>query len=87
MDTFFTLLVSSITGVVTFLVGQRRAKREIESLALDNINKSLDIYNKIIDSLKDEIIELTKRVKELETKIDDLKTENESLRNMLKNNK
>lgn len=82
-----TVLISSVTGIITFFVGHRRARKEVESMALDNIGKSLDIYNKIIDSLKDEIMELTTKVKELEEKIDNLKTENESLRDMLKDRK
>ena len=78
-----TVLISSVTGIITFFVGHRRARKEVESMALDNIGKSLDIYNQIIGNLKDEIIQLTDKVKELENKIDDLTEENKKLKEML----
>lgn len=91
MDTAFTVLISSITGLVTFFVGHRRAKKEVEGMALDNISKSLDIYNRIVENLKGEIEQLTNKVQELETKIDSLKEENsllkDQLKDMLKNKK
>ena len=82
-----TIVASTITGVITFLVGQRKARKEVESLGLENISKSLEIYNHIISGLKEEIMELSSKVKELEGKIDHLSTENESLRDMLRKRK
>ena len=82
-----TVVTSTITGVITFLVGQRKARKEVESLGLENISKSLEIYNHIITGLKEEIMELSDKVKELEGKIDFLRTENESLREMLRKRK
>lgn len=84
MDSGLTVLISSITGIVTFFVGHRKAKREVESMALDNISKSLDIYNRIVENLKGEIVQLTDKIKELEQKIDSLKEENEQLKDQLK---
>ncbi len=80
---FLTVVASSITGIITFFIGQRRAKKEIEGLALNNIERSLDIYNKIIEDLKDQVTSLLDKVDELEKKIDELKDENYSLRDML----
>ncbi len=82
-----TIVASTITGVVTFLVGLRKARREVESLGLENISKSLEIYNHIISGLKEEIIELSGKVKELEDKIDFLSAENQSLKEMLRKRK
>lgn len=82
-----TVLISSVTGIITFFVGHRRARKEVESMALDNIGKSLDIYNQIIGNLKDEIIQLSNKVRQLEEKIDDLTEENKKLKDMLNKKK
>ena len=84
---FITILISSVTGVVTYLVGHRRAKKEIEGLALTNVEKSLTIYNSIISDLRNQVEILLTRVNELETKIDELKEENHTLKEMLRNRK
>ena len=86
-NSILTVIVSSITGVITFFVGQTKAKKEIDNMALVNLEKSLDIYNRIIEGLKEEIIELNSKVKELEEKISNLIEENHSLKEMLKNKK
>ena len=83
-DKLITILISSITGVITFFVGQKRAKREIEGLALHNVEKSLTIYQTIIEDLKIQVEELLVKVGELETKVDELKTENHELKDMLR---
>ena len=82
-----TLLGSAITGVVSFFFGVQKSKKEVESMALTNIQSSIDIYKVIIDDLKGEITILLSKVDELEAKIDELKQENEELRKMLKNKK
>lgn len=79
-----TFLVSSITGLITFFFGLKRGKKEIEGIALQNIEKSLEIYQHIIDDLNDRVLALMNKVDDLETKIDDLKKENEVLKGMLK---
>lgn len=82
-ETFITLLISSITGVITYFIGLRKAKKELESLALDNISKTLNIYQVIIKDLKGEVETLLIKVGELEEKIDELKSENEELKKMV----
>jgi peptidoglycan hydrolase CwlO-like protein len=82
-ETLITLLISSITGIVSFFVGQQRAKKEIDSLSLQNMEKSLMIYQSIIDDLQGRMNELLTKVQLLEDKIDELKTENLTLKEML----
>ena len=84
MDNFITLIISTITGVITYVVGHRKAKKEVESLSLTNIEKSLDIYNIIINDLKSQVAELLNKVDDLENKIDELKAENAQLKEMLR---
>ena len=79
-----TFVISSITGLITFFFGLKRGKREVEGIALQNIEKSLEIYQRIIDDLNDRVMALMGKVDDLETKIDELKKENSVLREMLK---
>jgi peptidoglycan hydrolase CwlO-like protein len=80
-----TFVISSITGLITFFFGLKRGKREVEGIALQNIEKSLEIYQNIIDDLNIRVMALMGKVDDLETKIDELKKENSVLREMLKN--
>ena len=82
-NSIVTIIISSITGVVTFFVGQNRARKEIEGLQLNNIEQSLDIYNRIIDDLKGQIDDLLTKVDSLEKKVDELHKENTTLRTLL----
>lgn len=79
-----TFVISSITGLITFFFGLKRGKREVEGIALQNIEKSLEIYQNIIDDLNVRVMALMEKVDHLETKIDELKKENSVLREMLK---
>ena len=81
----FTIVVSSITGFITFLLGAKRQVKETEGVALDNIDKHLEIYNKIISNLKDEISLLLEKVDALEEKVDELMKENCELKKMVEN--
>lgn len=81
--TGLTFIISTITGIVTWILGQRKARKEVEGMALNNIERSLDIYNKIIDDLKGQVTTLLDKVDELEKKIDELKKENTILKEML----
>ena len=83
-NNLLTFLVSTITGVVTFFIGQKRARKEIDTIALENIQNQITIYNRIIKDLSDQITTLLGKVEELEMKIDDLKKENHQLKEMLK---
>jgi FtsZ-binding cell division protein ZapB len=85
METTITIIVSSITGVITFFVGHRKAKKETEGLQLDNISKSISIYQVIIDDLKEQVKLLLDKVDDLEGKIDALKEENNELKVLVEN--
>ena len=86
-DTIFTVVVSSITGLVTFFLGAAKQKRETEQIGLTNVEKSLNIYTTIIDDLKSQIEELLEKVDTLEEKVEELKQENHELKEMLRQKK
>lgn len=79
-----TLLISSVSSLVTYFIGLRKSKKEIESITLINLEKSLEIYKSMIDDLTGRINTLNKQVKELNDKVDELMLENTQLKNMLK---
>ena len=82
-ETFLTFIISTITGIITFFVGQKRAKAEIETTMLANIERSVGIYQTIIEDLKEEVEYLNKKVTNLELKVDELLKENCQLKEML----
>ena len=80
----YTIIISSITGIFTFFMGQKRARKEIDSIQLTNIEQSLDIYNRIIEDLRGQIENMMVKVDSLEKKVDELKQENRELKQMLR---
>lgn len=85
--TIITILVSSITGIVTFFMGVQRTKKEVESMTLINLEKSIDIYARVISDLKLEIEELKSEITELKAQVSNLSKENHELKQMLRNKK
>lgn len=82
-----TVIVSSITGFLTFLLGQQRGKKEVDNLHLQNLEQSITIYKTIIDDLRKEITILNKKVGDLQDMVDDLMVENQKLQKMIKTEK
>lgn len=78
-----TLLISSISSVITYFIGLRKSKKEIESITLINLEKSLEIYKSMIDDLTGRINQLNTQVKNLNDKVDELMEENYKLKNIL----
>lgn len=83
-ETTFTILVSSVTGVFTYLVGRNRKQKEVDSITLQNLEKSVDIYNRIIGDLSEQIIKLNAKINDLEEKVDNLLAENLELKKLMK---
>jgi peptidoglycan hydrolase CwlO-like protein len=83
-ETIITVLVSSLTGIVTFFLGVSKTKKELEDMSLNNIKKSIDIYNRIIDDMRKQIDELTEEITQLRERVEELHTENQELKEMLK---
>jgi peptidoglycan hydrolase CwlO-like protein len=77
------VIIPAVTGLLTFLLGQQRGKKEVESLHLANIEKALSIYQHIVSDLKEEILHLNKKVDVLQDKVDALMEENHKLKKML----
>ena len=78
------IVIPAITGFLTFVIGQQRGKKEVESISLQNLEKSVQIYQTIIQDLRDEITSLNEKVDALQRKVDEMMTENHSLKKMLK---
>ena len=79
-----TVVMTTVTGLLTFLLGQQRGKKEIESITLKNLEDSIGIYKTIIDDLRIEISVLNDKVSSLQKKVDELMEENHKLQKMLK---
>ena len=80
---FINIIIPGVTGILTFLLGQQRGKKEVESITLQNLEKSIHIYQTIIDDLKEEIIGLNTKVGELQEKVDEMMKENHQLKLMM----
>lgn len=77
-----TLLISSVSSVITYFIGLRKSRKEIESITLINLEKSLEIYKSMIDDLTGRINQLNTQVKALNDKVDELMEENHMLKNI-----
>lgn len=77
------ITITAVTGFLTFLLGQNKGKKELESIHLQNLEKSIEIYQTIITDLKTEIEKLGKKVTTLEDMVDELMLENQKLQKML----
>lgn len=80
---FTNLIIGTVTGFLTFLLGLQRGRKEVESLSLANLEKSVQIYQTIIEDLKKEIETLNDKVEKLQKKVDDMMVENHQLKMML----
>jgi len=86
MDNIISLLITTITGIITYFLGHNRAKKETESVILVNLEKSISIYQTIINDLKLQMVDMNKKINELESKVDELLAENNKLSDLLKEN-
>ena len=77
------IIIPAVTGFLTFLLGQNRGKKEVESISLQNLEKTLEIYQFIIQDLKSEILSLNGKVDTLQQKVDEMMEENHNLKKML----
>lgn len=77
------IIIAVITGVISYFAGFRKSKKEIESLHLINLEKSLQIYKEMIDDLSTRINNLNNQIKELDVKIDELMVENTNLKKII----
>ena len=84
MDILLTFLTSTLTGLITYFFGRKKAKADIENSILNNLEKSIGIYQVIIDDMRGQIKELNGKICELEAKVDELLVENQNLKYMLK---
>jgi predicted nucleic acid-binding Zn-ribbon protein len=78
-----TLVISSVSSITTYFIGLRKSRKEIESITLINLEKSLEIYKSMIDDLTGRINQLNIQVKTLNDKVDELMEENYKLKGIL----
>jgi peptidoglycan hydrolase CwlO-like protein len=83
-DTILTIIITTVTSVFTYLVGRNRKQKEVDSITLQNLEKSVDIYNRIIGDLSLQIDKLNSKINDLEEKVDNLLSENLELKKMMK---
>lgn len=87
MDTLLTtFIVSTVTGIITFLYGMKKQKNDNKKGELENISLSIEIYQTIITDLKNEIESMSKKIDKLENSVEELMLENSELKRMLKSN-
>ena len=82
-STVLTVISTAVAAVTSWFVGVRKTRKELESMSLTNIEKSIEIYSVIIDNLKDEVKEMMLKIDVLEDKIDALTKENFELHKLL----
>jgi peptidoglycan hydrolase CwlO-like protein len=80
---FTNVIIPAVTGFLTFLLGQQRGKKEVESISLQNLEKSIQIYQLIIEDLKNEITSLNEKVDTLQRKVDEMMEENNKLKKLI----
>lgn len=74
---------SSVTGLIGYFTGRKRANAETDNQVLRNLELSIGLYKEIIDDLKKEIEGLHMKIQDLERKIDELHEENKRLKSSL----
>lgn len=84
MEPLFQVIFTSVTGVLTFILGHRRGKAETEGVLLQNLEKSIDIYQTIIEDMKEEVQQLRTKIEKLEHKVEDLLKENHELKRLMR---
>lgn len=84
MDTYVQVIITSITGGLTFLLGLRRGKADTENVLLQNLEKSIGIYQLIIEDMKEEIKSLNVKIDTLEGKVEQLLQENNELKTLMR---
>jgi peptidoglycan hydrolase CwlO-like protein len=75
--------LAMITGLITFVLGREKGKKENDNLHLKNLEESINIYKQIIDDLRLEITSLNTKVRDLQTKVDELMIENKKLKDLM----
>ena len=71
---------SIISSFVGYIIGYRKNVVDLQSVRLDNLEKSIKVYNVIIDDMANKIEELTAEIHRLEERIEKLMEENKQLK-------
>lgn len=77
---FILPIVGTFLG---YLFGYRKQNKEIDSIQIENIAKSVAVYQDIIEDLRNRITELQGRIQEMDDNICELRRENHKLKELL----
>lgn len=69
------VILSLISLVGGYFVGQRRSNAETDRIVIDNVKQILEVYTDTIDALKDEVQGLKTKILEYQNHIDKLQAE------------
>lgn len=78
-----TALVSFISTIVGYLVGNRKTQAETDAIVLENVKTIIGVYAETINDLKSEVKELKEKIMEYEKMIDEMSLELSKLRKQL----
>lgn len=84
MDLIQQILMAIATAGVSYFLGYKQNKANVESVQLDNLEKSIKIYQTIIQDLSSKVENLSNQVVKLEIQIDALMKENKQLKNRIR---
>lgn len=80
LETLFTAGIGIVSSIITYFVGLRKNKAEVDSLVLENVKGILQIQTETIESLKKEVDELKKKIDDYEKYIDQLQSQIREMR-------
>lgn len=85
LETLLTAGVGIVSSVITYFVGLKKNKAEVDSLVLQNVKGILEIQTQTIEALKQEVDELKKKIDDYEKYIDELKSQIKAMRREMNN--
>lgn len=86
LETLFTAGIGIVSSVITYFVGLKKNKAEVDSLVLENVKGILQIQTETIEALKKEVDELKKKIDDYEKYIDQLQAQIREMRKEMNKN-
>ena len=86
LETLFTAGIGIVSSIITYFVGLKKNKAEVDSLVLENVKGILQIQTETIEALKKEVDELKKKIDDYEKYIDQLQAQIREMRREMNKN-
>lgn len=86
LETLFTAAIGIVSSIITYFVGLKKNKAEVDSLVLENVKGILQIQTETIEALKKEVDELKKKIDDYEKYIDQLQAQIREMRREMNKN-